>query len=362
MERVIFIREGGYSGYLMSNGWDRLAQAFKRIVPEGSALSKVVLVLGIVLLFEGISVLLLFSYDAAYLGLISIIVGALLAFLAYPRGAPEPTAGPEAPPEEEYTIGVRLIEGLIARLGGDYVLITLGIMTIVLVLVFNIFFSSRSEIGDLDTLMMMFGGMMVIYPFLANKFLVESAFSLTFLGIVVVLLVLPQAVMSIHSGVGTSAGNWYVHYMLAAPFSGLLNLLGIPSHSTGNSVTLPVFDPATGGEIVQTLGISAYCAGLYSFSIFVSAFMSFILVFERMRLKPMLGVLGLGLLIAYLGNLFRMVIIGVVGHAYGVDALLWTHRNVGWMIFLGWSAVFWFLIIRYVTPRAKKKGAMQNHT
>jgi exosortase/archaeosortase family protein len=100
---------------------------------------------------------------------------------------------------------------------------------------------------------------------------------------------------------------------------------------------------------VQHLGISAYCAGLYSFSIFMAAFFSFVLVFERLRTRVLVIVLALGLLVAYLGNLFRMVIIGIVGYYRGIDALLWAHQNVGWIIFLSWSAVFWYLLLRYTS-------------
>ncbi len=342
----------------MRLNWKSLIDAFHRVAPEGSAASKMALVLGIVLLFEGISVLLLFSYDAIYLGLISIAVGALLAFLAYPRGAPErPATEAEEREQPADPLGMRLIESLVYKIGGDNVLIALGFAVIVVTLAFNYFVSARPDIGDLDTLLIMFGGVMVAYPFLAEKFRVEAAFSFMFLGIVVVLLVIPQAVMSIHSGVGTSAGNWYVHYMLAAPFSGILNVLGIPATSTANSVTITFSD-----GFDRTLGISAYCAGLYSFSIFVSAFMSFVLVFERMQPKRMVWVLAFGLLIAYLGNLFRMVIIGVVGYSYGMDALLWAHRNVGWILFLSWSTIFWYLVIRYTSSHPEGTQKMQNHT
>ncbi len=355
-------------GHLMRLGWDRLVAAFRRVLPEGSAGSKVVLVLAIVLIFEGISVLLLFSYDAVYLGLISIVVGLLLAALAYPSRAPQPVeeeipsgeAEEQAEAEvmpEEYTFGIRVVEGFIRRIGGDYALMILGGVLLVATLIFNFYISARPDIGDLDTLMLMFAGFMIVYPFLANKFLAEAAFIFMFLGIVIVMLVLPQAVMSIHSGVGTSAGNWYVHYMLAAPFAGILDLVGIPASSSANWVTI-TFNDGT----VQTLGISAYCAGLYSFSIFVSAFMSFILVLERLKPKPMVGIMALGLVIAYLGNLFRMVVIGIVGYFYGIDALMWAHRNAGWIIFLAWSAVFWYLVIRYAERHSKRAEATQNHT
>jgi exosortase/archaeosortase family protein len=85
-----------------------------------------------------------------------------------------------------------------------------------------------------------------------------------------------------------------------------------------------------------------------------------VLVFEQLKTKLLVLVLALGLLVAYLGNLFRMVVIGIVGYYDGLDSLLWAHRNVGWIIFLTWSAVFWFLVMKYVVGRA---GTQQvNHS
>jgi exosortase/archaeosortase family protein len=66
----------------------------------------------------------------------------------------------------------------------------------------------------------------------------------------------------------------------------------------------------------------------------------------------MVSVLSLGLLIAYLGNLFRMIVIGVIGYHYGIDALLWAHNNVGWMVFLSWSSVFWYAVMKLVSRKA----------
>jgi archaeosortase C (PEF-CTERM variant) len=133
--------------------------------------------------------------------------------------------------------------------------------------------------------------------------------------------------------------------MLAAPFAGILNLLGIHASSSGSMVIIYAHD----GMNQLSLSISAYCAGLYSFSIFLAAFFSFVLVFERLRTKTLAFVLGLGLLVAFLGNLFRMVIIGIVGYYRGLEALLWAHENVGWIIFLSWSAVFWYLLLGYTS-------------
>ena len=137
--------------------------------------------------------------------------------------------------------------------------------------------------------------------------------------------------------------------MLVAPFAFILNLFGISANAVGNLVTIMFRDGS-----VHTLAISAYCAGLYSFSIFLAAFVAFVLVFESLPRRVLGLVLIAGLVVAYLGNLLRMVVIGIVGYFHGIEALHWTHENAGWIIFLAWSSVFWWLLLGYATRLAER--------
>jgi len=346
----------------MKLSWENTTLRVDKWFPEGSSRRKLLLLLSIILLFEGISVLILFSYQGVGAGLLSLALGALLLLLLHPGpGEERKPASPEEVPSREQKVpdrdppGLVLIDAVMKRVDNDYVIMGVGAAIIAFVVIWNAVVSARPEYGDLDTLTIMLGGMVLLSPFLMRRFRVETAFSLLFIGLVVLFLVVPQAVTSIHEDTGSSVGNWYVHYMLAAPFAGILNLLGIDASSSGNIVSMQFHDGTT-----QVLSISAYCAGLYSFSIFLAAFASFVLVFERLSSKNLSIVLALGLLVAYLGNLFRMVVIGIVGYYNGLDALLWTHSNVGWMIFLGWSAVFWYLVIGFADRQARKVRANGN--
>jgi archaeosortase C (PEF-CTERM variant) len=327
----------------MTVSWEDLVKAMDRLAPRGAPRRKLLQIISIILIFEGISVLILFSYFGAILGFSSIVLGSLLIVLLNPdvfhrRGVPEATAPRETTP------GLKLVD-LIVDVFGEGSLTVAGAVIIALVVLYNAYISGRPEFGDLDTLTIIFGGTLMIYPVVSQKFKVEAAFSMIFIALVVIVLVIPQATMSAFGSAGASrAGNWYVHYMLAAPFAGALDLMGIPASSSGNLVTLEFADGS-----VHTLGISAYCAGLYSFSIFLAAFFSFVLVFERLPRWTLATVLVLGMIVAYLGNLFRMIMIGVIGYYRGLEALLWAHENVGWMIFLGWSSVFWFILLRYTS-------------
>jgi len=324
----------------MQSLFDRMLVAFKRAVPDGSATGKLLQVVAVVLLFEGISVLILYSKAGIVAGIISVVLGLLLFILTRPEKRLEVIGVTDETP------GIRIISTVVRWVGGNHSMMAIGASIIALDILYNKYLSARQGLGDLDTLSLLLGGMLIAYPFVVRNYKVEASFSLLFLALVVVFLVVPQAVTSAKSESANSIGNWYVNDMLVRPFAGMLNLLGIDASSSGSYVTIEFRDGS-----FHTLGVSAYCAGLYSFSIFLASFFSFVLVFERLPKRTLLVVLGLGLLIAYFGNLMRMVIIGVVGYYRGMDSLLWAHENVGWIIFLGWSAVFWYLLLNYVSKR-----------
>jgi len=332
---------------MMDGVWKRLVTSFDRVFPEGTPRRKLLQLVAIILLFEGISVIVLFSKAGLVAGVVSLVIGLLLIAFAY---KPKPREVAATPPGKRLDPpGIMLVDAVMSRVN-DYVIMLVGAALIGIVILWNRFYSTNPGLGDLDTLSIMFGALLLIFPLVVEKFKVEAVFSLMFLGLVVLFLVIPQAFMSMNSGAGSSVGNWYVEYMLASPFANILDLIGIPASSVRNVVTIQFQDGT-----LQPLGISAYCAGLYSFSIFLAAFCSFVLVFERLRTKVLVAVLALGLVIAFLGNLFRMVIIGVVGYYRGLEALLWAHENVGWIIFLSWSAVFWYLLLGYISRKSDVK-------
>ena len=59
--------------------------------------------------------------------------------------------------------------------------------------------------------------------------------------------------------------------------------------------------------------------------------------------KNLFFLVFIGFFWTYFANLLRMVIIVLAGHYRGGDALLWTHNNLGWIIFTLWVALFWRL-------------------
>jgi len=330
--------------------WEGIVSAFDGLAPDGSPKRKLLQILSIVLVIEGLSVLILFSYVGMVVGILSLALGALLLLILNPNRGRAPAKPAEVKPVEiqrgprEDPPGIKMIKWIRSHVGSDYIIMVAGAVIIAAVVVWNLRYSDRPGYGDMDTLTMIFGGLLIVFPVLIDKYETEASFSMIFIGLVVVFLVVPQVVTTLQEDAGSKMGNAYVHYMLAAPFAGILNLIGIDA-SSHLSVVVIQFKDGTH----QALAISSYCAGLYSFTIFLAAFFSFVLVFERLPRRMLAFVLALGLIIAYLGNLFRMVIIGVVGYYRGLDALLWAHHNIGWIIFLSWSAVFWYILLGYIS-------------
>ena len=94
--------------------------------------------------------------------------------------------------------------------------------------------------------------------------------------------------------------------------------------------------------------IARECSGILSVIVFLSAFISFVFT-ETSRISlNIFSFLIIGLITSYLANLFRMALIILSGHYWGADALAWSHANLGWIIFMGWMAIFWYFLTNYM--------------
>ena len=107
----------------MRVSWTHLVESMDKLVPKGTVGRKLLMILAIVLLFEGISVVLLFSKAGLIAGLVSLALGILIVLLLYPAkeatrelAAPQPSA-----PKEEDTPGIKLVDAIMRRIGNEYI-------------------------------------------------------------------------------------------------------------------------------------------------------------------------------------------------------------------------------------------------
>lgn len=144
--------------------------------------------------------------------------------------------------------------------------------------------------------------------------------------------------MLAHAG-GAAPLRWYIQGGLVAPMAAGLQLGGISAQALGDTVRLGTPQ----GALFLTVGV--VCAGFYAGVLFMGVFALF--AWESRTPPPRLAAyLGLGLLGLHAANVVRLIALGAVGFAWGGQALQDFHEHAGWVLFLGWTIAFWWLVLR----------------
>jgi len=218
----------------------------------------------------------------------------------------------------------------------------IGIIVILIDIGWNLGYARSTEFLSQDWTMWILGTVLLAYNFVPEKYGRERDFALILIFFFSVTMVLPMGIWRLATRT-VDLPEGFVYSMLGVPTSGIVNLLGGYSYAHGIWITFRM----TSGQM-ESLGISTACAGLDSLFLFISGFIAFVLVENQRMNRRLWAALVLGILTAYFANLLRMTVIVEAGINWGRDAMLAVHENAGTLIFLGWIAIFWFLMYRYV--------------
>jgi archaeosortase C (PEF-CTERM variant) len=82
----------------------------------------------------------------------------------------------------------------------------------------------------------------------------------------------------------------------------------------------------------MTIVIGGPCSGLYSMFLLIGIVAGYSRI-EKMDIKKTLGLLGFAVLIAYIANLIRVLILYITAYFYGMDVMMIVHTHIGWIIF-----------------------------
>ena len=266
---------------------------------------------------------------------------------------PAETRLPEAPPS--------LASSLIRRGTWNGRLVRLfpmiGVMILAADLLYNLKLSASPGLQTEDTIAILAAGVFMVYGFVPPRFSRERDFVLIFVIALNAILVVPLLLARAWEGNFERSVDFYSWVALAPETSAVLRLIGVENtiHSVSGA-TAPglTFTPQHLGVQV-TVVITTACSGIYSFGIFASAFVAFVLTeFQRLARRVWI-LLGLGLATAYVANVLRMVIIVLVGYytdttETDLQNMLIAHSYAGWLIFLGWITLFWSVLLR-ILPR-----------
>ena len=240
-----------------------------------------------------------------------------------------------------------IIQSFTNRYGLEGYLLYLG-----LALIFTIYFIDyyNRVLSDRGTIVIILALLLIIFDFLDSDFKTRHAFEIDFSIIFLFnlfLLLCFYSALSLQESYGDRfpflKSDNQIEYLLSAPLSKTLNLIGIQSWYEGRLV----FYPDLSLSLIVAVDITEGCSGLYSIFVFLSCFMSYLFSSTKEFNIQMLFSAMIAIMVSYVANIIRMVIIVIFGHYYGSDALIWTHKNVGWMIFTFWFMLFWYLFIKF---------------
>ncbi len=228
-----------------------------------------------------------------------------------------------------------------------------GAAMIGMVFVFNLFITGGLSLGSHDGATLLLGVALLAYNRIPDKYSFERDFTMLFLAFLFLILVLPITILAYTSGPMTEASNSpVIYHMLARPTAWLLRSVGIPARAAIKGEWVIIGMPMAANSfyidyVYREVLIGLSCTGLYSVTIFISAFLAFVMVhFKKMTFQLSLFMV-LGIIASWIANILRMFVIMLMGYHYGSEAMMWTHNNAGIFIFMVWIALFWGVMFKF---------------
>src|SRR2546425_8931901 len=245
----------------------------------------------------------------------------------------------------------------------------LGVMILAADLLYNLKLSASPGLQTEDTIAILAAGVFMVYGFVPPRFSRERDFVLSFVIALNAILVVPLLLARAWEADFERSVDFYSWVALAPETSAVLRLIGVENtiHPVAGA-TAPglTFTPQHLGVRV-TVVITTACSGIYSFGIFASAFVAFVLTEFQRPARRLWLLLGFGMATAYVANVLRMVIIVLVGYytdttETDLQNMLIAHSYAGWLIFLAWISLFWALLFRFLPPPSISRGAKASGT
>jgi len=239
----------------------------------------------------------------------------------------------------------------------------IGVGVILGDLAYNLVFSATPALQAEDIMVLLGASVLVGYRLVPERFERERDFVFMFCVLLNAILVAPLLLARVYYADLEKSVNVYSWVALAPQTSTVLSWLGVNNmiHPIpGDTAPGLTFSPLHVG-IPVTIVITTACSGIYSFGIFASAFIAFILTEYTNLSRRVWLLMGLGLLTAYVANILRMVVIVLVGYytdsaQTDLQNMLVAHSYAGWLIFLGWISLFWGSLLKFLPQERETDG------
>ena len=242
-----------------------------------------------------------------------------------------------------------------------------GVATVLADLLYNVFLSATVALQTEDAIVLLAGFTLIAYRFAPERLERERDFVLVFSIALNAILVVPLLAARLYYTDFERSVDVYSWVALAPQTSAVLSLFGVANsvHAVAGATAPGLSFTPRNIPMNVTVVITTACSGIYSFGIFASAFVAFVLTeYERPSRRFWL-LLALGFTAAYVANVLRMVVIVLVGYytdtqQTDLQNMLVAHSYAGWLIFLGWVSLFWWSVFRLLPLDSEPTGSSLN--
>jgi archaeosortase C (PEF-CTERM variant) len=195
-------------------------------------------------------------------------------------------------------------------------------------------FRRGGELGTLD-IMVMFLGLSLVGTHLHNNDIVRvSRLGMYISSIFVVLYLIFYTIFAF---VHVDFLHKFDHYFILIPTVWILNLVGIPLK------VIAIETVRVSGVEEMTVIIGGPCSGLYSMFLLIGIVFGYSII-EKMTNKRTLTMLGYCIVVAYVSNLFRVIVLYLTAYYYGQEIMMTVHTHLGWILFAGIAALIMHFI------------------
>jgi len=116
------------------------------------------------------------------------------------------------------------------------------------------------------------------------------------------------------------------HYFVLLPTVTVIKLAGIPIEIVATETV------KLSGVEDMTIVIGGPCSGLYSMFLLIGIVAGYSRI-EKMNFSKTLYLLGFAVVVAYIANLVRVIILYIAAYSYGTEVMMSVHTHIGWIIF-----------------------------
>lgn len=197
-------------------------------------------------------------------------------------------------------------------------------------------FRSGGELRTLDIMTICFGFSMVATQVKNPQISRISSFGIYISSVFIVLYLIFYTMFAF---LNIDFMHKFDHYFILLPTVWLLGLTGIPLEVVATETV------RLSGVEEMTVIIGGPCSGLYSMFLLIGIVLGYSRI-ENMDGRRTLKMLGFCIAIAYVSNLFRVIVLYITAYLYGQETMMAVHTHIGWILFAGVAALIMYFINR----------------